>query len=286
MGKATGTTGVSSDTGAFALIPEWVLYHPQLSAMAVRLYATLGRHADDTGQAYPSKKRLSTLVGCSISTIDRCVVELVAAGALAVTPRARDDGSRTSNLYFLRRGHPVDDVGGHPVDEAGPHLVDEGAMNETHDEREPEERDNPLPAAPVAAPYDPAKGVKVKVEGEARPQDLVWNALAQAIDTDESPHGSRMRSAVLRIRVAIWGWVADTRGEPLLRDLVAADPEGYERRAAETVALVARRIRDSHPGLTWGPEGIARHFREALRQADSSRTTQSIVEEVQRESAG
>lgn len=283
MGNTTEPTRrVSTDTGPFALIPEWVIYHEGVSAVAVRLYATLARHADDTGSAYPSKKRLATLCGCSVSTIDRCITELVAARALHVEPRTRDDGSRASNMYLVRRTHLTHDMGVHLTEDVAPHFTHEVGMNETHDEREPEERST-LPAAPVS--WDPLAGIKVAVEGEKRPQDLVWNALAQVIDTDEPPHGSRMRAAVATIRRVMWEHLVSTFGEDRVRARGESDPEGYERALAESVVAVNRWLRDQSPGLTYGPEGYARNFRRGVAGLSAAASTSSIVEEALRASA-
>lgn len=95
---------VKTDTGAFAMVPEWLLDESGVSDGAIRLYAVLARHADKaTGEAVPSRGKLATRLGCSVDTIDRRTKELTDAGALAVSPRRDDAGDRTSNLYTLFR---------------------------------------------------------------------------------------------------------------------------------------------------------------------------------------
>lgn len=91
---------VRSVTGPFAIIPEWLIYHPSVSDRAIRLYATLHRHEGAEG-AYPSRARLASLLNCSLPSVDRAIDELRAAGALIISSRQRDDGGNTSNLYTL-----------------------------------------------------------------------------------------------------------------------------------------------------------------------------------------
>lgn len=87
----------------FAQLPEWVLYHPDLSPRAVRLFAVLDRFAGDSDDCYPSRKKLAEKLACSPATVDRALAQLVKAGAVEVTRRRRDaeDGGQTSNLYTL-----------------------------------------------------------------------------------------------------------------------------------------------------------------------------------------
>jgi len=130
---------VVSDTGPFAIIPEWVLDHPDLSDKAVRLYGILARYADAQGAAWPRRSVLAERLRASVKTVDRTVAELEKAEAIEV--RARIEGRvQRSNLYVLRRARP----GGTPVspplptDDAPP--GDTGvAQKESQGEREPGE---------------------------------------------------------------------------------------------------------------------------------------------------
>jgi hypothetical protein len=95
-----------SDTGAFAIIPEWVLTS-SLSDRAVRLYAILSRYADNaTGECWPSRKTLADQLGCSLKSLDRAKDELVDANALTIHVRQNHDGQQ-SNLYTIRRVRPA-----------------------------------------------------------------------------------------------------------------------------------------------------------------------------------
>lgn len=99
-----------SDTGPFSLVPEWVVYAP-ISDRAVRLYAVLARHADDsTLEAWPSRRTLWKLMHCSEHSLDAAVKELKSLGALSFEHRYGTNGAPTSNLWIIRRV-PTDGVG-------------------------------------------------------------------------------------------------------------------------------------------------------------------------------
>jgi hypothetical protein len=112
---------VVSDTGAFALIPEWVVY-ADISDRAFRLYSRLARYADARGLAWPSRLRLASELKCSPSSLDRAVTELRDIGAVTVSAR-HDEGGQRSNLYTLIRLKPADAAGAETVD-IRPSLAD------------------------------------------------------------------------------------------------------------------------------------------------------------------
>jgi len=90
----------------FSIIPEWVLYG-EISAVAVRAYATLRRYADNTtGECFPSRKTLAMKCRCSIRTLDSAISELEEFGAIQATRRKRESGNWTSNLYVVYTSAP------------------------------------------------------------------------------------------------------------------------------------------------------------------------------------
>jgi len=94
----------------FSIIPEWVLYG-DISAVAVRTYATLRRYADNTtGECFPSRKTLAMKVRCSIKTLDNAIHELEEFGAIQATRRRRESGNWTSNLYVVYTSAPAKGV--------------------------------------------------------------------------------------------------------------------------------------------------------------------------------
>ena len=85
----------------FAVLPEWVLYLP-ISAVAVRVYCVLRRHADNmTGECFPSRRTIAMKARCSVATLDRAIKELVEHKAVAYTKRKNATGDWTSNLYTV-----------------------------------------------------------------------------------------------------------------------------------------------------------------------------------------
>lgn len=97
---------IDTDTGPFAIIPEWVLDAP-ISDRACRLYAILSRYADAVGYAWPSRRTLAERLGRSVDALDRAMRELVDMGMVTVAPRYTDAGDRTSNGYTIARMRPA-----------------------------------------------------------------------------------------------------------------------------------------------------------------------------------
>lgn len=115
-------TSITSDTGAFALLPEWVLLS-EVSDRAIRLYCVFARHADkQSSQCFPGRKRLAAMLRTSVATVDRAVKELEDIGALSKQERRRADGSQTSNDWTIHRvirgggASPVRRGGASPVE--------------------------------------------------------------------------------------------------------------------------------------------------------------------------
>jgi hypothetical protein len=158
----TSRFGVDADL-RFTIIPEWVLWHPSLSANAVRLYGTLRRFADGDGVAWPSRRVLADRIAKSLDTVDRCLTELVDAGALRVRSRWDSDGNRTSNVYEIQTAVPYIAEGGSRTDAAPPgHGCGEGSRTDAAGvaapvrqrtraiEREPENENVSIVHAPAA----------------------------------------------------------------------------------------------------------------------------------------
>jgi hypothetical protein len=80
---------VSSQMGPFSIVPEWVLDRG-LSPTALKLYIVMARFADwHTGMAFPSRETLAERMGCSVKTVDRAVIEVVAAECVQKISRGR-----------------------------------------------------------------------------------------------------------------------------------------------------------------------------------------------------
>lgn len=103
---------VRSDTGPFAIIPEWVL-NQEISPTAIRLYCMLALMADRRDlTSRPSRAYLAKRCRCSLRHIARALVELQQVGALQVEHRRKKDafGEDTkeleANLYTIVRQIP------------------------------------------------------------------------------------------------------------------------------------------------------------------------------------
>ena len=57
--------------------------------------------ADKDGKCWPAIKTIARELCLSRSTVKRALDELCGAGLLTREPRQRDNGGRTSNLYWL-----------------------------------------------------------------------------------------------------------------------------------------------------------------------------------------
>ncbi|KKN39245.1 hypothetical protein LCGC14_0745280 [marine sediment metagenome] len=121
---------IQSDTGPFAIIPEWLL-ESGVSDRAIRLYGLLARCADADGGSYPSRAYLGKKANCSPSSVDRALGELVKAKALHI--QARRDGDpkykgQLTNYYTVFRRLPDDT----PMQDSGPPLFTGDEENESH----------------------------------------------------------------------------------------------------------------------------------------------------------
>lgn len=168
---------VRSDTGPFALVPEWVL-DADLSDRAIRLYALLSRYADADGICYPSRRALAERLRCSEDSVDRAKRELVAAGALHVEARFDEEGQR-SNLYRIVRVLPAD-VRPPLVTDAAPPLRSGAAQNENHVGT----IERPSVSRARAAPM--------------RPRNEVWDALVEIFGEPTTESARTRRGKVCR----------------------------------------------------------------------------------------
>ena len=90
----------ADESGYFATIPEWVL-DAEVSDRAVRVYCALSRYANEDGACWPSRATLAQRLRCSLDSIDRALVELVALGAIEKQQRLHDYGDNDTNIYLL-----------------------------------------------------------------------------------------------------------------------------------------------------------------------------------------
>lgn len=177
MSDPSSTTGrMTTDTGPFAIIPEWLL-DADVSDRAIRLYAILARYADHNGEAFPSRKKLAERLKCSVDSVDRAKEELIRVKALIVEARHGEEGGQRSNLYIVARLRP----GGRRA--AATPLGTGAAHNENHVERE--------------SPSDS------QASSESRKRNLVWEALDEVFHPATPSERSNVGKTEREIRAAM-----------------------------------------------------------------------------------
>lgn len=92
------------EVSAEALAWAWRQPVPDHGSLVVLL--KLADQANDDGVCWPSRRTIAEHCRLSVRTIVRKIEAMETAGLLRVEPRARDDGSRTSNLYMLNLTPP------------------------------------------------------------------------------------------------------------------------------------------------------------------------------------
>lgn len=77
------------------------IYHSELNHRARTVYMYLKDHADGQGQCWPGIKTIASDLNLSRSTVKRAMDDLCRAGLISKTPRWRENGSFSSNLYTI-----------------------------------------------------------------------------------------------------------------------------------------------------------------------------------------
>ena len=103
----------------FAIVPRWIVRHPDLTAQAVRVYAVLADHADKQGRAFPSRRTIGNEAGgIEVATVARALKLLLEHGALT-----SEQQSGGVTLYTIHR-IPVSRVTqGRITDESAPRIT-------------------------------------------------------------------------------------------------------------------------------------------------------------------
>lgn len=142
------TPAVEVDDTKYVMIPERLLYDPEICADAVRVYGVLRRHGDSPTDCYPSHRRIAERIGRAPASVPAWINALERAGWVSKVPRWKDE-ERTepdSNGYVVRgvpvreQGVPASQRGGVPAQEQGPSPLEsapkESPVNESQETRE------------------------------------------------------------------------------------------------------------------------------------------------------
>lgn len=77
------------------------IYHSELSHRARTVYMYLKDHANSQGECWPGIKTIAADLGLSRTTVKRALDDLCRSGLISKTPRWRENGSFSSNLYKI-----------------------------------------------------------------------------------------------------------------------------------------------------------------------------------------
>ncbi|KAF5076309.1 Helix-turn-helix domain protein [anaerobic digester metagenome] len=78
------------------------LYREDLPSRAKTVYMYLKDRSNKDGECWPAVKTIAKDTSMSISTVKRAIADLIRYGLLAKEYRYRENGSHTSNRYFLK----------------------------------------------------------------------------------------------------------------------------------------------------------------------------------------
>lgn len=161
----------------FSIIPEWVLYS-DITATAVRLYATLQRYADkDTGACHPSRATLAQKCNCTVKSIDRALAELISIGAVTKRQRVSANGDLTSNHYQVITVPQVASEMSLPRDKNAPRGRDK---NDTETIVSVNKSQEPTAAQSIADQW--WQSYKVRTGGKTPTGKGAWHALLAVIN--------------------------------------------------------------------------------------------------------
>lgn len=182
----TDDSTVHVERGPFEMVPHWILFHPELSALAVRLYLALRRHADAKGDCFPSRQKLSKLLGVSVPTLDRARQQLVSAGAIEMRQRRATDDRWLTSMYRVH-WHPRNETFHAPRNESFHACNETDALTKTHLSTKPKDQEIHLPAADpegilTDAPRSATAEVTVRGEGQVagtggKPRRIAYSAI-------------------------------------------------------------------------------------------------------------
>lgn len=220
MTESTGRSQIQWGRGriAYGQIPEWLI-DSKVSHRAIRLYLLLSIYAGKNGDSFPGGETLRKRLRCARSTLTGTLDELVAAGALEIEARYRENGGRTSNLYTLHWAPPpaAGAVGPPAAGAVGKELTPEGTKEVDANASTSPLRRNGVP--------NPVWDVVSEIWGEPLPNERSRIARGRIIadlrellkrdgirDAEQAKEQVRVRHAALARE---WGW-----GKATARSLV------------------------------------------------------------------
>jgi len=184
--QSAGTT----TSGGFCMVP-WAVVDARLSPHELAVYIAIVRHANESGQAWPSMDTIARVACMGTRKAREAVGELVKLGLISREFRKTASGDNDSTLYHVPRGTAYSAV---PTAYSAPgvrHMVPGGTaygaykvepINQNHLEEEPEKREKP--PAPLLAYLVKSwntRGNKPTVTESPIPKSVVksWQAMTR-----------------------------------------------------------------------------------------------------------
>lgn len=78
------------------------LYQQDLPPRAKTVYMYLKDRSNADGECWPAVKTIAKDTSLSVSTVKRAIADLISCGSLTKESRYRENGSHSSNRYFIR----------------------------------------------------------------------------------------------------------------------------------------------------------------------------------------
>lgn len=110
----------------FVMIEHDIFDACQLKPTTFAVYCGLMMYANEDGYCFPSRGKLATRVGVSVSTVRSAITELEDVGLVTRSPRFDDTGEQTSNEYTVFRPSDTNRPGPAPDGGEGVIITDRG----------------------------------------------------------------------------------------------------------------------------------------------------------------
>jgi len=230
------------------------------------LFALASHIRGDSLEAWPSRRRIASLIGCSVSSVDRAIRALAEAGLVAVEARTTEAGDADSNVYrlvgMLETGEgnlqpPVPEMHGPGSRKVGPEVRTDQEV--TQPRERPRAREGLLTATP-----DQLREV--------------WNAHRGRLPEWRVISPEQRRSAAIRLReLPIEQW-------PDVVKALAASPFCINRKLGPDFLLRERTWPRALNGeiAGWGAGQAPTNGHSLKRRIDMSDTGDHLAEVIQR----
>lgn len=259
----------------FTQIPNWVITHPDVTHAVFRVYAAIALHAGKQRTAWPGIRRINEEAHCSTTTVKAAVAVLEKLGALVVTRRFNEDGSRASNHYHL----PMNPE----TLTATPWVSDEYTPGSVSDTEQHSDEPHPLnhtqlesEALTVEVIERDGETYQVEIEGDITPA-----LIPEILDGGKDHH-----DAIAYALVDAMGWARSEVTEPQWGQIHKAALHLTNKGVHPgDVDLRARHYQLNHPDWELTPAALAKWWADSalLRQRPTRKQIEQIREQASRQ---